>query len=610
VTQTGLEYASRLGGDTDTTSAASSTDFSGLSTTHPSQPSQPRLRPWGRALRWSLVSLVIGAALASPAAALLVQGLRLSPKTLAHLWRSRLPSMLATTALLVIAVLAVSCVLGVFLAWLVASFDFPLRKIFSWTLALPLAIPAYVLGFAYASTFDYAGPFQSALRRIYRSLPGLADSRPPYVEVRGVLPAAFVLTLALYPYVYLLARAGLAELSPRMIDVAKTLGLDDRQVLLRLVVPMLRPHVAAAAALVAMETLTDFATVRIFNVETLADGMIRTWFDLGDRASAMTLATVLLLAGACLVFIELRSRRKKRFFRVLGGETERPLVKLLGKRAAAATLFCGAVIALSVIGPVSTLLAWASKALGAASVPAEAAGSRYAGTAIGTPSGTLLDHVRNSVTLGVAAALICTAIAALLANIRRLVPTRLSNLGARAATIGYAVPGAVVAAGTVVVLAAITTVSRRIPWLGSFLVRWIAIGSVGALLFGYSSRFMAVSYQAAESGLTRIAPSMTMVARTLGMHPARAAIRVHLPLMRPSLLVGALLVFVDVQKELPITLLLRPFGMDTLAVWVWRNTSVSVWEPAAVPALCIVGISLLAVSVVLAYLSKGETLPT
>lgn len=554
--------------------------------------------PTARTIRWSLLSLVIGLLLAAPAGFVIAEAVRTSSDVLSHALSPRLPAMLLTTAVLCLAVVSGSLLLGGTLAWLVSNFEFPSRKLVGWALALPLAIPAYVMGFAFLSVSGHGGPAQSALRR----LPGMSSR---FVDVQGLIVATFILTLSFYPYVYLLARAGMSELSPRMLEVARSLGYNDRRLATRLVLPMLRPHLAAGAALVAMETLTDFATVRLFGVGTLADGMMRVWFDLADRPSAMSLGSALLGAGVLVVLLERFARRRQRFGQPQAPLAQRSLRKLKGTKAAIASLYCYTIVALALIGPLCVLVYWAAAALG------KAAGAQGGGpesqtmTAVGTPSGGFFYHLGVTVALASIAALFCVGLATVIVNVERLAPSPLSRLGTRLATVGYALPGAVVAAGSVVFLAALDRMLAT-PSVG----RPLLLGSVGGLLFGYAARFTAIPTYSAEAGLGRIKPEMSAVARTLGTHPAIAAIRVHLPLMRPSLVAGALLVFVDVVKELPLTLILRPFGVETLAVWVWRNTSVSAWEPAGVPALTMVALCLAATTVVLRYLSRGETVPT
>ena len=509
--------------------------------------------------------LFIGLALALAAPSLLVAAnlARPSGATWLHLWQTRLLEMVVQTTLLIVAVGVGTLVLGTALAWLVSAYQFPGRKALTWLLVLPLAMPGYVMGFVFMATFDYAGPVQTALRAWFG--PGVW-----FPEVRSIGGAALVLTLVWYPYVYVLARAAFAEQSSATLDAARAMGLSRSQAFARLVLPLARPSLVAGVTLVVLETLTDFATVRYFNVLTLSEGIFRIWEGMMDRAAAMELASLLLLIALGLIALE-RSLRGQARYTQTGVTVQRMQpVPLRGWRAAAALGGCLLVLALAFGLPVVQLIAWSVAEARQATLP--------------TADGVAWRYIAITLALAGGAALLTTLIALLLAGIGRLESGRLQRIAVRLATSGYAMPGAVVGVGTLALLAALD----RTLIAGGLAGALLLTGSVMGLLYAYLVRFLAVAYNSAEASVEKVTPRMVEVARCMGAGQGRVLWSIYTPLVRAGLLAGAILVFVDVMKELPVTLMLRPFGMDTLAIWTYMLAAESYWHAAAIPALLIV----------------------
>lgn len=489
-----------------------------------------------------------------------------------HLFDHVVPGVLLNTLVLVVGVTLLAGLLGTALAWLVTAYEFPLRSLFSWALLLPMAIPAYVLAFVAIAGLDFAGPVQTALRGVFG-----ADLRlPPIRSTGGVI---LVMSLALYPYVYLLARGAFTTQGRRAMEVAASLGLTPRQALLRVQLPLARPWIAGGAALVAMETLADFGTVAVFNYDTFTTAIWRAWSALYSIEAALQLAGALVLLVAVALMFEQRARAAQRHT-ALGGP-DAPRHRLTGGRAIAATALPATVLLLALVLPGIALVTWA---LGHAARDLDADWWAAAG---------------RSVALGLmAAALVCT-LAVALAYAVRTRPDGATRGLARLATLGYALPGAVLAVGVFLPMAGLNNLLEAAArTLGTDWPGYLQ-GSVAVLLLAYAVRFLAVAHAPIEANLGRITRSIDDGARLLGADGLALLRRVHLPLLRTGTLTAAALVFVDVMKEMPITLMTRPFGWDTLAVRVFELTSEGEWTRAALPALAIVLVGLLPVALLL-----------
>lgn len=517
-------------------------------------------RRTGSVLGWAAI-LPIVALVASPVIVVLASILRPNTDMWSTLWETRLPSMISSTATLLVTVLLGSLILGTGLAWLVSAYDFPGRRIFGWLLVTPLAVPGYVAGFVWLDTMS--GPLGAR-------------------GVRSIWICAATLVLILYPYVFLFAKAAFTAQGADTRDAARTLGLGPLRTFWLVALPQARPALAAGGALVTMEVLTDIGTVRLFNVGTLADGVLRIWFGTGDRNAAAELAVALVGTALLLIGVERILRRGARY-------SHRP-----GDRPAS-------LMSLGVVGRIGAILASVTVVAVAVGVPMVRL-SIWAGDArregdTQTVAGGLGHHLSGSLMITTAAVVSCIVVGTSLALLvrRRRATGRL--LG-RVASLGYAVPGPVVAVGAVITLAAIDR-SGLVP--GSTLL----VGSVVGLVFALVVRFLAVAFYGVDAGLDRVPAAAVGSARTLGAGPARVAWRVEIPAARVAILAAAALLTIDLMKELPITLLLRPFGVDTLAVWVWQASSESLWTQAAVPSLAMIVTGMIAVGALLVALERG-----
>ncbi len=486
----------------------------------------------------------------------------------AHLASTVLPGYVATTLALVVMVLAGVCVVGVVCAWCVTSFEFPGRRVLEWALLLPLAVPAYVIAYAYTDWLQFSGPVQTWLREAT----GWQRGEYWFPEVRSLGGAGAMFVCVLYPYVYMLARVAFLEQSPSVTEAGRTLGLSARAAFFRLSLPLARPAIAAGAALALMETLADFGTVAYFGVQTFTTGIFRAWLSMGDPVSAARLSMILLLFVAAVVAIERLARRRARFHDAQR-KARHNRRRLRGARAAMATLACAAPLAAGFGIPV-VLLLHMSLAGGDAQF-----GPRFARLAV------------NSASLAAMTALVAVAIALVLAYGARLSRSRLALAVNRFASLGYAVPGAVIAIGVLI------PVARLDRWLGEAGIPGglMLTGSVAVLVYAYLIRFLGIALQTVEAGLSRVTPHMEDAARSLGIGAAATLARVHAPILRSSLVTAALLVFVDVMKELPATFVMRPFNFDTLAVQAYNLASDERLAEASTASLAIVAVGLLPV---------------
>ena len=469
---------------------------------------------------------------------------------------------------------ALAGLMGTVSAWLVATRRFPGRDVFEWALVLPLAVPTYVIGFVFVALFEFAGPVPT----FFRESLNLSWGFPNVRSYGGVVLA---MSLVVYPYVYLLALTAFRELGANLTEVARSLGCRSTAVFWRVGLPLARPAIATGVALALMETLADFGTVSVFGYRTLTTAIYRVWFGMFDRVAAGQLAVILMLFALTLVALEQRERGRMRFVQAHGRNVARTLPPLTGIKGWAATAFVSSVLAAAFVVPTAVLVYWSLRAAEASLLPKN-----------------FSELLGNTLALAASACLLAVLAATVLAYSTRSTRSRALSLAARFASLGYAIPGSVIAVGVLLTLArADGIINAALGWFGDFDAGLILTGSAFGLLFAYLVRFISVAFFSVESGLTRISGSMDESARCLGAGPVRVLGRVHLPLLRGSLLTALILVFVDVMKEMPATMLVRPFGVDTLAVEVWQRTAESMWTEASAPALSIVAAGILPVIV-------------
>jgi iron(III) transport system permease protein len=535
-------------------------------------PSLPLTQPSAIArirLRLPLLPLLVASIIAVPILLLTLELLTPDIDLWAQLWSTVLPRMIGNTLLLIAGVGVSTLVIGTGLAWLVTMHDFPARRWLDKLLLLPLAVPAFVMGFVFMSLLDFAGPLQTAWRNLF-------GRGAPFPDLMNGFGAVIVMTLVLYPYVYMLARAAFREQAGVTLEAARALGCNRRRAFWRIALPMARPSLAAGVGLVLMEAMTDFATVRFFSFPTISEGVVRLWEGRMDRVAATELASLLMVFALALLLLERGLRGRSRFDQQ-GGRGRVPVrLRLRGWRGWAAFAACAGVLLLAFGLPVGQLVLWAINEIN--------------GLIPGTWETVYGQYIANTFALSGGAALLTVGLALVLAQGVRAWKTRLVRGAARLSALGYALPGSVIAAGVLLTLAPIDHALG--DWFGTGL---ILTGSVAGLLYAYVVRFMAVAYQSVDASMCKVKPCMEEAARTLGANPWRVLRRIQAPLVVNGMLAGGILVFVDVMKELPATLLLRPFGMDTLGVWAYMLAAESFWQAAAIPALTIVVVGLIPV---------------
>jgi len=494
---------------------------------------------------------------------------------------------LSNTLVLVVGVATGTLVLGTLLAWLVTHFEFPMRRWFDRLLFLPLAVPGFIMGFVYVALFEYAGPVQTTLRSWF----GWERGDYFFPDIATPFGLILVLTLVLYPYVYLLARAAFLEQASSTYEAAYTMGYSRLQATFRLGLPLALPQILTGLLLVVFETITDYGTVSYFSYPTLSERIIVSWNSSFDPTTAVQLSLLMMGIALFLLAVESRMRARARFYQSARAGRRLNRVELRGAGRWLAVGFCALILLAAFVLPVSQLVIWAI--------------SEIRQPTVGVLQETFLAYTANSFVLAAVAAGLILVLAMLLAYGSRAAASQRSWIR-RLTSVGYAVPGAVVAVGVLVVVnpidAPITDFfTDHLSWNGA---AYLLTGTTLALMYGYLVRFLGVGYKSAESSLEQISPSIDSAAKLSGAGAWRIIWRIHAPLVRTGLAVGMILVFVDVMKELPATLLLRPFGMDTLALRTYF-LSVEGWHrTAAIPALTIVLIGLLPV---LILMRVGET---
>ncbi len=507
--------------------------------------------------------------------------------TWAHLMATVLPEYVANSIWLCLGVGIGVAAMGTGAAWLVALNDFPGRRVAEWALLLPMAMPAYVLAYTYTDFLQFVGPVQTGLRESF----GWKNGDYWFPDVRSLAGAIVLFSCVLYPYVYLLVRTAFLERAGGMIEAARALGLNPWQGFWRVSIPLARPAIAAGMALALMETLADYGTVAYFAVQTFTTGIYRAWFSLGDRVAAAQLASALLGFMALLILLERMSRGRARYHDSTGRRRATRQV-LSGWRALLAQIACAMPVVIGFLLPAVLLLRLAL----------EDSGEHGLGFA-----SRFLILARNSFTLAALAAVLAALLALLLGFAARE-GHKLPRLASRIVGLGYAVPGSVIAVGVLI------PVTRLDHWLAGFWQQMtgsnpglILTGGIAALVYAYLARFLSIALQTVEAGFARITPSMEAAARSLGSRPNEVLRRVHLPLMRGSLLTAALLVFVDVMKELPATLVMRPFNFDTLATQTYTLAADERLAEASSVALAIVAVGLLPIILLARQIASGRS---
>lgn len=561
---------------------------------HPEPPLYTASEPKGfRALKfdvWAFGTVVIAALIAMPIFWVVGLALNSSGDIWTHLVDTVLGRLALTTVLLMAGVGFGTFVLGTGTAWLVTMCRFPGKRIFEWAMLIPMAVPAYVIAYVYTDLLEYSGPVQGLIRETFGFTNG---SQYWFFEIRSLGGAITMMTLVLYPYVYLLARAAFLEQSICVLEASRTLGKGPWESFFKVALPLARPSIAVGVSLVMMETLNDFGTVDFFAVATFTAGIFDVWLNMNSPSGAAQLACMMMMFVIVLIALERYGRRKQKFHNATTHNRALPGFKLSAPLATLAFLACAVPVALGF------------------GVPAWVLGSYALNFYEETLAADFWTFTFNSLLLAGLAATITIVLGVFLAYSLRLGQVRWINGVTRFAALGYAVPGAVLAIGILMYLG----------WLDNTIDGWarghigistglIFSGTVIAVTFGYVVRFLSLSFGSVESGLAKITANMDGAARTLGAGPMSTLKRIHLPMLKGSIMTAALLVFVDCMKELPMTVVLRPFNFETLATFVHQYASDELLPEAALAALAIVAAGIIPVvllSITIAHARAGHT---
>lgn len=535
----------------------------------------------GLARSWSLAGYAVATILVLPLVALILQALQPDEAVFGHLMATVLPTYIINSLLLIFWVSLGALLLALPCAWLMARCEFVGRRYLQWALLLPLAMPGYIVAYVYTDLLDYAGPVQRSLRSIF----GWSSPQDYFFpDIRTLGGAACMLSLVLFPYIYLLARTAFMEQSLSLAHASRIMGCSPWQSFWRLSLPMARPALAVGVALVAMETAADFATVNYFAVPTLTTAVYDTWLGYGNLTAAAKLSAIILLVVFSLIGFERFARRKQQLFQKQSRIQASDLYLLSTVQTAVALSFCATLLLLAFLLPFGILLSYAI------------------GYFEQSWDESFWQLSLNSLSLALITSLICCLIALLLMFVRRISPRSSDALPSRLASTGYALPGTVLAIGVLVPLTMLDfAINDLADLLGLDGPGLILTGSVVALIFAFCVRFVAIAIGSVESSYKRISPSLDMVSLTMGQGPRQLLQRVHLPLLGKGLFAGALLVFIESMKELPAALLLRPIGFENLATYVFQFVSDEKLEHSALAAIVIVLVGL----VPLIYLNRS-----
>ena len=510
---------------------------------------------------WRISIFMISLLVIIPLAVVLLSFLSHEKEIWEHLIQNVLSRLLVNTFWLVTGVAAITALLGISLA----VCDFPGRKIFSWALLLPLAMPTYVLAFVSLGLFDYSGPVQTMLRT------WLGHSEFWFPDIRSTGGVITVMSLALYPYVYLIARNAFMTQGRRTLEVAQSLGYGRTGVFFRVALPMARPWIAGGLMLVLMETLADFGAVSIFNYDTFTTAIYKAWFGFFSLTAAAQLSSFLVIIVFVIVLIEQRMRSRMRYYQPGRHTMKGERIRLHGAAAWSAFLFSVAVLGIAFVIPVIQLLLWTVEIIG------EELNSRYLGFLV------------HSLYLGIIAALTTCFFALVLSFAKRQYPDKLSLFLVKVSTMGYALPGTILAVGIFIPVAYVDNLLNNVLMsVFSTDAGQVLQGTLTVMIIAYLIRFMAPGFNAIDSSMQRITKSIDEASRSMGIKGLNMLRRVHIPIIKSGVLTALTLVFVDVMKEMPITLMTRPFGWDTLAVKIYELTSEGEWERAALPAITLI----------------------
>lgn len=508
---------------------------------------------------WRFAVWVLAAAVLIPLFTLFGSFLTPEREIWQHLSTTLLPDLIKNTVVLVSGVALFTALVGVSLGWFTGACDFPGRRFFSWALALPMALPAYVMAFIFLGLMDFSGPVQQLLRTV----PGFEDRM---FEVRSAPYVILVIGLTLYPYVYLLSRTSFMNQGRAILEASQTLGLPPSRAFFKVALPMSRPWIVSGLALVLMETLADFGAVSIFNYDTFTTAIYKSWFGFFSLKAAAQLSSLLVLLAVTLVFVEGLFKKRMRYYDSSRGGAAHTRLKLQGWSAFWVVAYCSSILLIAFVVPVFQLTLWSLKVLRSGE------------------SAAYLEVILKTLFLGATAAVIICLAAVLLAYSRRRDKSWGNRVLSRIATVGYALPGTVLAVGIFIPISKFDNLLREaIQAIAHLDPGPLLQGTLVVMLAAYLIRFLAVGFGAVDSGMQNIKPSLDEASAILGRSGGETLRKIHFPLLKKGLLTALVLVLVDVIKEMPITLMTRPFGWDTLAVKIYELTSEGEWVRAALP---------------------------
>ncbi|EKO3917591.1 iron ABC transporter permease [Vibrio fluvialis] len=528
-------------------------------------------------LIWKTSSVALATLLVLPILAIFFTAIGQTDDVFAHLMSTVMPTYAFNTVVLTLSVMALALLFGIPSAWLMAMCRLPGEKVLQWALVLPLAIPGYIVGYIFTGWFDYAGPIQVWLR----AQTGWMAGEYYFPDIRSLAGASIVLALVLYPYVYLMCRAAFMEQNVSLLQSARLLKCSPWESFRRISLPLVRPSIAVALSLVAMETVGDFGTVSYFAVNTLTTAVYDTWMNYSNLTAAAKISAVMLVIVLLLLSAERYSRRRQKLYQSQFNSHEDFRYALRGWKKWLALLWCWGLVCVAFIFPLLQLLSYAYTYF------------EQSWTA------EFREYALNSLQVSLSAAVIGVAVALVVNFYNRLKSNRVSVALMRLSSMGYAVPGTVLAIGVMVPVLtldhAVNDVAKAMQWGRPGL---IFSGTMFAIIFALIVRFSAVAIGSIESSLNKISPSLDMAARTMGCQANAMLWRVHLPLVRRGALIAGLLVFIESMKELNAALLLRPFNFETLATYVYNYASDEHLELAALPAVLLVSVGLIPLVVV------------
>ena len=538
---------------------------------------------------WNLWVLLLTLLVVIPVVSILSLSLFPAENIWPHLLSTVLPRYVINSLLLMLGVSIGVLLLGVSTAWFITLYTFPGKKLFEWLLIVPIAMPAYVIAYAYTDLLEFSGPVQIYLRDIF----GWTSARDYWFpSIRSIPGAICIMSMVLYPYVYITARAGFLELSPSMLESSRVLGRTQTYTFFKVALPLARPSIVLGLTLALMETLNDFGTVDYFAVQTFTTGVFDVWLNMGNLGGAAQISCVALAFVMLLVWLERISRRQRKYFQQGHRRFERfPSIALYGLKKWLVVLLCLAPVIFGFLIPASLLLYY-SVLYFEESFTAQ-----------------FRELFFNSIGLSIVAALVATLFAVFLTYSRWISLHWFNRIAVRLTSMGYALPGAILALGVLIPLAALDR------WLDGLFERFFGIdlgllfsGTVFAILMAYVIRFLAVAFGSVESSMTKVTPTMDMAARSLGYTARETLMKFHLPLLKGGIVAALLLVFVDCMKELPATLILRPFNFDTLATYVYQYASDEQLERCALGALVIVLSGLIPIIILNRFLTRSRNL--